>query len=877
MGRGRQRCSWTPPTGTATPPRRSACRRGPSRPVRSASLAPGRSAFRIDEARSHASAITNFSSADRRTMSGLIGLRAVNQERGAARRRRRPTSDDGTSCWAVSTNRGRRQGAEDLRLDDRVVQPGRRRTSSGYPSDVDGLGSSSRRAARRDDRRSRSSPVRAAGQRRRLRRATSAWEDDSHVLASLFEDGVLGTSSSGSASTAASRTCDASIDERRPRSTRSCPRTAPPRPGCRFARPSTGARPVRRGREVTGSEESAGRSRAEGCRPRATISAPSAATIAPLSVHSPGRGTRTRMPCAAARSSASTRSREFAATPPPIRMSSTPSLAAASTALRVSTSHDRLLERRGHVGDRAPAHRTRSRASTHRATAVLSPENEKSKRCRSRSRRDVRPRGKSIVTDDPDRASRSMCGPPGNGRPSSRATLSNASPAASSIVAPERHDAVVRAGHVADPQQRRVPAADQQRDARLGQRAVLELVDGDVRGEVVHAVERLAEPDRQRLGGGDPDQQRAGETRARWSPRSRRRRAARRPASSQARSIVGTIASRCARDATSGTTPPNRACSSTLEATASASRVWPRTMPTPVSSHEVSMPSTRGWSVMSAIVSVSMHHGVGAVAVVARAAGRSRRTPRRRRTPARRCCPAPTSSSIRPSGRRPRRSSASREALPPVVGGDGDPLQVHDVPGRQRHDVADDLRVARDHGGPPRAGELVARPSRSTRRRRRTAPASSAVTAATSSTGRGTQRSRDPLGPARRGDVRAAQVERLRVEQLGPLVGDHLGQRTGVRVLGPDGARERTPGRARRRLRRPVRRSPRRPASRRAARRGARPPRRTTPSRPPCDGRPSRPGTARPRRPRRRPAQRARRACTRRTPGRRAPAPACAR
>ena len=36
------------------------------------------------------------------------------------------------------------------------------------------------------------------------------------------------------------------------------------------------------------------------------------------------------------------------------------------------------------------------------------------------------------------------------------------------------------------------------------------------------------------------------------------------PASRQARSIVGTIASRWARLATSGTTPPNRACSSTL-------------------------------------------------------------------------------------------------------------------------------------------------------------------------------------------------------------------------------------------------------------------------------------------------------------------------
>ena len=44
------------------------------------------------------------------------------------------------------------------------------------------------------------------------------------------------------------------------------------------------------------------------------------------------------------------------------------------------------------------------------------------------------------------------------------------------------------------------------------------------------------------------------------------------PAVARARSKVGIIASRCARLATSGTTPPKRACSSTLDATASASR-----------------------------------------------------------------------------------------------------------------------------------------------------------------------------------------------------------------------------------------------------------------------------------------------------------------
>src|SRR3954454_5397467 len=83
------------------------------------------------------------------------------------------------------------------------------------------------------------------------------------------------------------------------------------------------------------------------------------------------------------------------------------------------------------------------------------------------------------------------------------------------------------------------------------------------------------------------------------------------PASSSARRMVGTIASRWARLATSGTTPPNRACCSTLDASASASSVCPRTMPTPVSSQEVSIPRTRGSS------GIAHHHqGVGVAGLV---------------------------------------------------------------------------------------------------------------------------------------------------------------------------------------------------------------------------------------------------------------------
>ena len=63
---------------------------------------------------------------------------------------------------------------------------------------------------------------------------------------------------------------------------------------------------------------------------------------------------------------------------------------------------------------------------------------------------------------------------------------------------------------------------------------------------------------------------------------------------SKAARSVGTIASTWAREAISGITPPKRTCSSTEDATALASSVVPRTMPTPVSSQLVSIPRTTG-------------------------------------------------------------------------------------------------------------------------------------------------------------------------------------------------------------------------------------------------------------------------------------------
>src|SRR5690606_8334871 len=185
----------------------------------------------------------------------------------------------------------------------------------------------------------------------------------------------------------------------------------------------------------TGSAESAGRSSRLAGTPAATRWLPSAATIAPLSVHSRGRGTRRVRPAAAHRCSARARSRLLAATPPPITRVDTPYARQAATAFMVSTSatDSWKLAATSATGTGSPA---RCRASTHRATAVFSPENEKSYGCAARSLGAVSPRGNATKSGSPSEAARSIGGPPGNGSPSNRATLSNASPAASSMVAP---------------------------------------------------------------------------------------------------------------------------------------------------------------------------------------------------------------------------------------------------------------------------------------------------------------------------------------------------------------------------------------------------------------------------------------------------------
>ncbi len=56
-----------------------------------------------------------------------------------------------------------------------------------------------------------------------------------------------------------------------------------------------------------------------------------------------------------------------------------------------------------------------------------------------------------------------------------------------------------------------MPPTDEQGEARLRQRSVLELVDGDVGRQVVDAEDRLAQPERERLGRGHADEEGAGQ------------------------------------------------------------------------------------------------------------------------------------------------------------------------------------------------------------------------------------------------------------------------------------------------------------------------------------------------------------------------------
>src|SRR3954454_14537233 len=181
-----------------------------------------------------------------------------------------------------------------------------------------------------------------------------------------------------------------------------------------------------------------------------------------------------------------------------------------------------------------------------------------------------------------------MGGPPGNGSPSTRATLSKASPAASSMVRPRDCTSRARSGTSS---------------SELCPPETSSAIEGSASGPCwssstatcaarwLTPYSGLSRASAYALAAATPTSSApvspGPEVTATASTSS-----ARTPASASARCTVGTIASRCAREAISGTTPPKRSCSAMEVASASASRVCPRTSPTPVSSQEVSNPRT---------------------------------------------------------------------------------------------------------------------------------------------------------------------------------------------------------------------------------------------------------------------------------------------
>ena len=122
----------------------------------------------------------------------------------------------------------------------------------------------------------------------------------------------------------------------------------------------------------------------------------------------------------------------------------------------------------------------------------------------------VSPRGKSIVSLTTRRAQRCRyMDHPGTAAPAPGRPCRTPRPRRRRSCAPaDRRPSVMSSTASSD----ECPPRHQHRDAALRAAPVLQLVDGDVGREVVDAVQRLVERERQPLGGGDTDEQRAGET-----------------------------------------------------------------------------------------------------------------------------------------------------------------------------------------------------------------------------------------------------------------------------------------------------------------------------------------------------------------------------
>jgi hypothetical protein len=129
--------------------------------------------------------VTDFS--DFQVVRGALGIRATDQAHGVLGVQTSYDSSNGTSCWAVRTNTGGDREPKTCEWTIESFSPGGAHLV-GYPSDTDGIGSAS--VALLD---ARTLDVVARFDRPDNSEAFVSdvvWEDDSHVLASLFEDGA---------------------------------------------------------------------------------------------------------------------------------------------------------------------------------------------------------------------------------------------------------------------------------------------------------------------------------------------------------------------------------------------------------------------------------------------------------------------------------------------------------------------------------------------------------------------------------------------------------------------------------------------------------------------------------------------------------------
>ena len=169
--------------------------------------------------------------------------------------------------------------------------------------------------------------------------------------------------------------------------------------------------------------------------PRRNRSIPAQAIIAPLSVQSASGGATKATPAWRATASSPARMVALAATPPATASVGTGCAASARRVFSDSTSATarwKAAQMSARSARRRPPCAATA-ASRARSTAVFRPEKLMSKPGRSSNGR-----GSGTREGSPDAASTSTAGPPGWPRPRIFATLSNASPGASSMVPPRR-------------------------------------------------------------------------------------------------------------------------------------------------------------------------------------------------------------------------------------------------------------------------------------------------------------------------------------------------------------------------------------------------------------------------------------------------------